>query len=432
MKLNWFSPLPPAKSGIAEYTAGLLPLLARHADVTVWTDQREWDAALEKHSTVRRFDVTDIKWSDLNSADISFYNIGNNHLFHASIWQISKMQPGIVILHDVHLHQFFDSLYNGLWRDLAGYLAQMETHYGAAGRQAGVEFVTGKTGIDSMLEKYPLTSLGLENCLGCIVHTQDAFDQLSKDNRYAVVYAPLPAVFGTPPKGEPTMLRSIEPPYNLILFGHLGRNRRLDSVLQALSGLPQRDRFRLDVYGESDNPKKLRQRIRELNLTETVTLHSYAEEDRLDQALMKAHIAINLRYPTMGEASASQLRIWSRSLPSLVTKIGWYASLSEDAVAHVRPEHEVDDIQTHLTDFLNDPQRFARMGQSGRAALKHHDPETYVRTLCDVVEKSRQLRLAAIAKELARRAGSLLSPLTADPGADSVRIAQQIFALTCD
>jgi len=432
MKLNWFSPLPPAKTGIAEYTAGLLPLLSTYADVTLWTDQREWDAGLETHSSVRRFDPTHIKWSELNSADVTFYNIGNNHLFHASIWQISKVHPGIVILHDVRLHNFFDSLYNGVWRDVPGYLEQMETHYGAEGRNAAVEFVNGTTSIETMSERYPLTALALENCLGSIVHTQDAFDQLSKDNRYAVVYAPLPAVFGPEPKDEPTPLRSIEPPYNLILFGHLGRNRRLDSVLEALSRLPQRDCFRLDVYGEGDHPKKLRQRIRALNLTDTVALHGYAEEDRLDQALKKAHLAINLRYPTMGEASASQLRIWSSSLPSLVTKVGWYGSLHEDTVAHVRPESEVDDIQTHLTNFLNDPQKFVRMGQSGLAALKHHDPEAYVRNICDVAGKARQLRLTAVAKQLARRAGRLLSPLTADPGADSVRIAQQIYELTCD
>jgi glycosyltransferase involved in cell wall biosynthesis len=281
-----------------------------------------------------------------------------------------------------------------------------------------------------MSERYPLTFLALENCLGCIVHTPDAFNQLSKDNRYAVVYAPLPAVFGPKPESEPATLRSIEPPYHLILFGHLGRNRRLDAVLEALSRLAQRDCFRLDIYGNSNNPKKLRQKIRALNLTEIVTLHSYAEEDTLDHALKKAHIAINLRYPTMGEASASQLRIWSCSLPSLVTKVGWYASLPEDAVAHVRPDHEVDDIQTHLADFLNDPQKFVRMGASGLAALKDHDPQAYVRNVCDVVEKSRQLRLTAVARELAQRAGSLLSPLTADPGNDSVRIAQQIYALT--
>jgi len=31
MKLNWFSPLPPARTGIADYTFGILPELSRRA-----------------------------------------------------------------------------------------------------------------------------------------------------------------------------------------------------------------------------------------------------------------------------------------------------------------------------------------------------------------------------------------------------------------
>ena len=48
MKLNWFSPLPPAKTGIADYTLGLLPALSKQAEVVLWTDQSSWDRALER------------------------------------------------------------------------------------------------------------------------------------------------------------------------------------------------------------------------------------------------------------------------------------------------------------------------------------------------------------------------------------------------
>ena len=85
----------------------------------------------------------------------------------------------------------------------------------------------------------------------------------------------------------------------------------------------------------------MRQRIATLELKDTVKVHGYAPAADLDGALSTAGLAINLRYPTMGEASASQLRIWEHALPSLVTRVGWYASLPEDAVAHVRPENEV-------------------------------------------------------------------------------------------
>ena len=39
---------------------------------------------------------------------------------------------------------------------------------------------------------------------------------------------------------------------------------------------------------------------------------------------LNLELLINLRYPTMGEASLSQLRIWRHALPSMVTQVGWH------------------------------------------------------------------------------------------------------------
>lgn len=39
LRINWFSPLPPAQSGIAHYAMQILPVLAARHDVVLWTDQ---------------------------------------------------------------------------------------------------------------------------------------------------------------------------------------------------------------------------------------------------------------------------------------------------------------------------------------------------------------------------------------------------------
>ena len=56
MKLNWFSPLPPAKTGIARYSADLLPALCRRAEVTLWSDQPSWDENLNELAVIRHYD----------------------------------------------------------------------------------------------------------------------------------------------------------------------------------------------------------------------------------------------------------------------------------------------------------------------------------------------------------------------------------------
>lgn len=411
MKLNWFSPLPPAKTDIAHYTARVLPALARVAEVTLWTDQRDWDGELDKQVEVRSFRIGRMPWAELNRADVCFYQIGNNPSFHGGIWQVARLHPGVVVLHDFSLHHFFDGLYRVKWRDLDAYLAVMEGYYGEEGRRDAAEsFHNEARNIGYMAERYPLTRLALENALGVVVHTQQSYDELSANTRWPIVCAPLPFAAGGAFARRRAKVGS--PPFRLIAFGYIGRNRRLESLLQALAELPERAQFQLDIYGQIlDGEERLRALLRTLDLKRQVTLHGFTSEAKLDQALAAADLAINLRYPTMGEASGSQLRIWAHALPSLVSKVGWYAALPAEAVAFVRTdENEVSDIQEGLRAFLAQPDTFAAMGERGRRELEEqHSCDHYAGTIVEMARSASEFRARAASLKLAERAGVLLS-----------------------
>ena len=414
MKLNWFSPLPPAPTDIGHFSKRLLPALATRADVTIWTDQTKWDSALERHAKVRAYDFRSIPWADLNRSEICVYNMGNNPLFHGSIWEIARKHPGVVIIHDTRLHHFFDGIYRVQRRDLSGYLAVMEFYYGAAALPEAREcFMSEGRNINVMAEKYPLTHLATENALGVVVHTVSGFAALEGSVPLTCLSLPFtatPRVAGRSPQTK----RRADQPFGLILFGYIGRNRRLDAVLNALATFTERQKFRLDIYGTIlDDEKKVKAQIRALGLKNLVTLHGFATEQELDEALSRADLAINLRYPTMGEASGGQLRIWAHALPSLVTQVGWYSDLPQDAVAHVRPgDHEIRDIHAHLSDFLTYPERFTRMGESGWEILRqHHAPESYAAQLLEFVKSVSHSRARNTSYKLAETAGQLTAEL---------------------
>jgi glycosyltransferase involved in cell wall biosynthesis len=410
MKLNWFSPLPPAPTDIGHYTTRVLEALSAHSEVTLWTDQSSWDSSLNKHALVRRYKLRRMPWAELNRGDVSVYHIGNNQLFHGPIWQVSQRHPGIVVLHDLRLQHFFAGLYLNRWRDPEAYLTQMEFYYGEAGRADAAALAINKgLNIDEMAERYPLTLLALENALGVLVHTEEAFHQLKDMNLWPVDYAPLP--FAAPSRNnQPDQFRSSADnpnglPYRLIVFGYIDNNRRLGQLLKALADFPEKDCFRLDIYGQLADEKGVRGKVSRLGLKRIVKLRGFVPETELDAALRSAHLAVNLRYPTMGEASGSQLRIWSHALPSLVTQVGWYATLPGDAVAFVRPAHEIEDIQAHLRAFLSDPARFRRMGEKGyRVLAEQHSPEAYARSLMSLVARAQEYRRHAASYKLARRA----------------------------
>ena len=437
MKLNWFSPLPPAQTDIASYTARLLPALAARAEVTLWTDASEWDAELEKYAEVRRYDPECLAWADLNRGDMCIYHVGNNALFHGAIWQTSRRHPGVVVLHDTSLQHLFAGLFLQQLNDSALYFSAMERYHGVTGRVEAEQVFNGLANdLDYLGKHYPLTSLGIADALGVVVHTEGGLSLLKRGgNGPPAAYIPLPFgdEHGRARRSESGGASETgDARYRLIVFGHIGSNRGLESVFDALASLPARNRFRLDVYGRIWNENYLRAKIYACGIDQLVTLHGFVPDEDLNAALAAAHLAINLRFPSMGEASGSQLRLWSWALPSLVTALDWYATLPADAVAFVRPDHDVEDLQKHLNAFLSDPASFAQMGERGRQTLeKHHAPGKYVDDLLEVVAAAQRFRPRAALYQLAERAGECMSAWSDSvPGAEAcARAAEFIDSL---
>ena len=401
MRLNWFSPLPPAKTNIGHFTAGILPALTKHARVTLWTNQSHWDPSLNNYAAVHRYQTGRVPWPEINRADLTIYNLGNNPLFHGAIWEISQRHPGVVILHDYNLQEFFYSLYLDPTKDLNAYLVQMEYSYGTQGR-VDAELAFQQNALPSLIERYPLTRLGVENALGVLVHTTEALKKLEAEITCPIAYAPLAFV----PLAVAQPVKMVAgPPHRLIVFGYLGPNRRLAELLKALSEFSSAHEFQLDIYGELAKQAPIRRLIRQLQLEDRIKVHGFVSETELEQALSVAHLAINLRYPSSGEASGSQLRIWSHALPSLVTKVGWYATLPQNAVRFVRPAHEEEDIRAHLQRFFADPTSFAELGQNGYALYRQqHLPEQYVAALLKLVTEASAFRSVAAWQKLVSRA----------------------------
>ena len=405
MKWNWFCPLPPAKSGIADYAAKILPFFGAHAEITLWTDQKEWEPSVAHHGQVRRYDPASVSWSELNRTDLNIYHIGNNPNFHGAIWQVARNCPGLVVLHEPTLHHFFGTLYRDHWNERSVYLELMQHYYGKVGLEAAVAFFDRGFSIEFMAEHFPLTWHALENAVGVVVHSYKVFSELKATERLPAAYIPLPY----PPKdfARRSGKLSRNDVIHIVLFGFLGRNRRLEPILRAIANLKDRNRIRLAICGTVLDLKETSALIDSLNLGEIVSLRGFLSDEDLDQMLARSDMALNLRYPSMGEASLSQLRIWEHALPAMVTRVGWYATLPEDVVCFVRPEHEIEDIQKHLNALLDDPGNFERMGRRGRALLEsNHAPVVYARTLSEFATAIHHSTIISVDR-LADRVGTI-------------------------
>lgn len=405
LTINVFTPLPPVLTDIANHSAGWLPHLAAQADVSVWTAQAGWELADAPGLSVREFDPDHLPAHELNAADATFFNFGNNAGFHREIFQAALQVPGIAVLHDLSLQHFFAAL-AGSQAGAAVYLELMRRHHGAEGAADAKRFLLGKLPVDALAERYPLTLGAAGRAIALISHNPAGVGALRPHTRLPVFHVPLSLRFSDVP--ERLRTRS-DPPYRLVVFGFIGANRRLASTLQALAALPERGLFRLDILGQVDDRAGTEALVVQLGLQDEVRLHGYVTTEALNRALAGADFAINLRFPTMGEASGSQLRIWAHALPSVVSRVGWYATLPEDAVFHVDPADEVAELVRHMMAFHADQESYLAAGRRGReVVLAVHAPERYADALITIAAQAPALHAGRAALDLAHSAASAL------------------------
>jgi len=402
MRIHWFSPLPPAHTGIAEYTRRLLPSLRARAEVTLWTTQERWAYSLKRLAEVRRFDPRALP-AELREGAV-FYNIGNNSQYHAAIWEAARQAPGFAIMHDAFMHDSVAHSYQ-VRHDRPAYLALMQSLYGPRGRRDAEIYWEGGLTIPQMGRRYTCAPYILDTSLGAVAHSRMAARALRREADLPVIEMPLPY----PARRRPAP-HDGPPPWRLVVFGYLGSNRCLDQTLTALASSRDPRAFHLHIYGDIENRAPLLAAIERLQIQDLVTVHGFVPEVDLDRALAAAHLAINLRFPTKGEASYSQLRIWSHALPSLVSRIGWYAELPEDAAAFVRPNALVEDLAAHLDRYAAAPARYIETGQAGhRYFVETHSPAKYAAALIEMARHAHEYRDRWYASLLADRAAEALA-----------------------
>ncbi|MFN2508706.1 MAG: glycosyltransferase [Chthoniobacterales bacterium] len=409
-QLAWFSPVVPQPTDVANYTERLRPHLDAHFEIRYFT---ETESGFLDIVQGRKYDCDpgQVPWEifrELNRVDVAVYHVGNNPRFHLNTLFLSRRKTGLVVLHDRKLHHFVDAVYKHRLGDRDAYVGLMRKYYGPLGAEAALAAWEAAIPIDFMADQFPLTQFAIENALGVIVHTNDSLAKIRALTSVPVFRLPLAF-----PSNRPAAVEQRKSSQNgrvrLVMFGFLGPNRRVIEFLRALANLEQRDRFMLDFAGEIAHLDEVKSAVATLNLEDQVTIRGYVEEAALDDLLARADLAINLRYPSMGEASGTQLRIWSNALPSLVTCTEGYAELSEEVVCFVRPEQEEADIQRHLLHFIADPAHFRQMGIKGRRLLeREHSPATYVDRLHQITRLVDLMRLRRTKCDLADKVGSTL------------------------
>ena len=101
-----FTPLPPTRSGIAAYNHGFLPRLAEHIEITAFVD----DHAFGLTESPEGVAVRPASYHDPRRFDLNVFHMGNHIGYHEHIHEALRVTPGLVVLHDMRMADFFRGL----------------------------------------------------------------------------------------------------------------------------------------------------------------------------------------------------------------------------------------------------------------------------------------------------------------------------------
>ncbi len=283
--------MPPARTGVAGYSAALLPALRRLGPVEV------------------------------NAADglVNLYHLGNNRM-HAEIYAHSLRRPGVVVIHDAVLHHFF----LGSMTETQ-YVEEFQFNYGEAAADLARSLwrYRARSGTDPRYFRYSMLRRAVETARGVIVHNPGAAAMVR-------AHAPGSLVFEIPHLFEPAQAPAVHdverlrreltggsPALICGVFGHLRESKRLSAILRVFRRVRHLGVVLL-VAGEFASSDLARTMETEL-AGPGIVRRGYLPEADFWRYAAATDVCINPRYPGAGETSGIAIRLMGLGKPVILT-----------------------------------------------------------------------------------------------------------------
>ena len=397
MRIAWFSPLPPTRSGIAAYSAEVLPLLTtRGHEIEIFT------AAA----------ASDFVWKQRRSPyDLTVYQLGNAEC-HDYMWAYLFRYPGLVVLHDAQLHQSRALALTRRWmprRD--DYHEEFRANHPDAPADIANLVAAGLGG--SLFHLWPMITLVIETARLTVVHNQLLREALQR--RYPAARLDHVTMGVRDPLDAPiadSKLRAIRerlriPPEAMVVaaFGGVTREKRLDVLFNAIGGIADRHpQLHVMLAGPTTDHYDVATEARRWGIADRVHLAGYVPDTELPAYLATADVCACMRWPSNGETSASWLRCLAAGRATIITDLeylcdvptvdprGW-RRLDISPPEATRPPvavsieliDELHSLQLALDRLVGEPSLRSSLGTAGRGWWQRHHQLTAMAAAYDRV-----------------------------------------------
>ena len=419
-RVAWFSPMPPSASGIAAYSAELVPALrARGQTIDVFTEPPDtgWPGALHAREFV---------WMHRRQPyDLVVYQLGNARC-HDFMWGYLFRYPGLVVLHDAQIHQARARQLLQHWIPRTDdYRAEFVANHPDAPPDLAGLFAAGFGG--SLYAHWPLVRLVLQSARLAAVHSPGLATRLAEAHGVEMDVVPMgvPDPLVPAPSIAAADVRARHGvPGDAFLLGAVGGvtpEKRLPQVLAAMQALGAVS-IHLLAVGAPAAHYDLMADATARGLADRVHLTGFVPDADLGAYLAAMDACACLRWPSNGETSASWWRAMAAGRATIVTDLPhqvevpvrdartWQSQAGEvapvAAAVSVLDEHR--GLVTALQILATDPIVRGGMGAAARAYWAAHH----------TLEAMADAYLPVLARAAARPAPRVSRPAHLDESGD--------------
>jgi glycosyltransferase involved in cell wall biosynthesis/SAM-dependent methyltransferase len=329
IKVAFFSPLPPARSGIADYSAALLEELKKLVDVEVF-------ASKPPAFNPKNFDVT-------------LYQVGNN-AYHDFCYETAMDHPGVVVVHEANLHHLIAdiTIKRGDWD---AYMRAVEQEGSPADLAYADRVRRLEVGPD--YEGVPMLRQLLSRSKAAIVHSGCVESELRAAG-FAGAVARIPHGAWIPEANRSDFRERLgldEATPLIGIFGFLKPYKRIAESLRAFRRLVRvHPTAKMILVGDPHPELQLESMIRGLDLGLHARVLGFRPIEEFVGYVAACDIVLNLRYPTVGENSGTLMRALGLGKAVIVSEVGSFGELPESICLKAPVDASEED---HLFEYLN-------------------------------------------------------------------------------
>ena len=318
--------MPPARTGVAVYSAELVAALAREHVIDVFVDEPIAAFARQSSATgqlpprgaapvpvIRS--AHEFVWSHQHRPyDLTVFQLGNSSA-HDFLWPYLFRYPGLVVLHDAQLHHARAAALLRLNR-AGDYRDEFAANHPESSRDVAELAIAG---FDSHLYySWPMTRLVVRSSRLAAAHALLVTQRLRDESPSAAVETirlghgePVPPERAAQAAARVRARHGIQNGAVLFgLFGGLTPEKRVPQVLEAFAALRRyQPSARLLLAGPPASHYDAAADVRRLDLDDVVVITGYLESDEAFTEYVSAvDVSINLRWPSAREVSGPWLR----------------------------------------------------------------------------------------------------------------------------